>query len=175
MSKWIDPRIHIVCFGGKIQECYRIQGGKLHGLQVHDLQEKQGERLVWLDEVGDINTCAVLGRLKVRYFDLHGIDPAIAWRAKLTSSEDPEAELEAVRNGTVPTPDQEFVWLGVQYHCQAKWTEHDPDLPPWANGVEIIEAEEPTGCFGAVGYTSPGGEKYYDFAKDYYYELLCGG
>jgi hypothetical protein len=148
-----------------------IQGSKLHGLAVHDLHEKKGERLVWLNEWGDISTSHVLGRLKVRYLHLHQIDPAIAWRAKLTSSDDPEEELEAVRNGRA-TPDPEFVWLGVQYHRQAKSTHDDPSLPAWANGVEIIESEDVTGCFGVVGYTTKGGEKYFDFAKDYYYELL---
>jgi hypothetical protein len=172
VGKWINPRIHIVGFGGKDMEEFRIQGGKLHGLQVHDLRENEGERLVWLDEVAEINTSPVIGRLKVRYLDLHGMDPAIAWRAKLTSGDDPEEELSAVCNGTAPTPDPEYVWLGVQHHRQAKWCEHDPELPPWANGVEVVEAEDPCGCFGAVRYATPGGEKYYDFATGYYCELL---
>jgi hypothetical protein len=134
--------------------------------------EKRGERLVWLYEMGEIATSPVLGRLKVRLRDLYAIDPAIAWRAKLTSSDDPEAELEAVRNGTGPTPDSEYVWLGVQRHRQSKWNRHSPTLPVWANGVEIVEAEEPIGTFGAVGYATVYDQACWEWAKDYYVELL---
>jgi hypothetical protein len=38
--------------------------------------------------------------------------------------------------------------------------------------VEIVEVEEECGCFAALGYRQRGGEKYYQFPADYYYELL---
>jgi hypothetical protein len=172
MSNWIDPRFHIACFSDDkhTTESFRIQGGKLHNLQVHDLHET-GERLVWLDEVGEISTSKILARLKVKYRDLAKIDPEIAWRAKLTSSDDPEEELEALRQNK-QTPDPEWVWLGVQRCRQAKWSKDDPDLPQWALGVGIVEAEENYGDFGIVGYTTPSGEQFWQWAKDYYIELL---
>jgi hypothetical protein len=169
MSDWIDPRIHIAGFTDGV---FRIQGGKCHHLPVHDLRENKDELVVWLDEVADINNGPVIGGLKVRYLDLHHMNPAIASPAKLTNSDDPEEMLEALRLGIEAVPDPEWVWLGVQYHQQSKGHKDDPHLPRWANGVEIIEAEDPIGSFGVVGYTTRGGEKYYEFAKDYYCELL---
>jgi hypothetical protein len=175
MDSWVDPRFHIAGMSDRAgnKQWFQIWGSKLHGVEVHDLKETEGETLVWLDEVAEINTRPTLGRLKVRYADLTKVDAQIAWRAKLTSSDDPEEELRYLKGQCEQPPAPEFVWLGVEQCRQAKWTKDDPDLPPWARGVKIIEAEDPLGHFAALGYTTPGGEQYYEWAKDYYYELLC--
>jgi hypothetical protein len=132
MDKWVDPRIHLAGFSGKRAQEVRIQGGRLHGLEVYDLRET-GERLVYLNEVDGVHSYPILGRLKVRYGDLCRMNAAIAGRAKLTSSDHPEEELEAVRDGR-GTPDPDYVWLGVQPHQQAKHYEEDPRLPGLGQG-----------------------------------------
>jgi hypothetical protein len=177
---WIPRQFHLARYssqagndilGERTGEWTRIQGSPLNGLEVHDLLETEGEQLFWLDEVAQVNVDPILGRLKVRFADLLAMHPQAARRAQLTNADDPEEYLEH-RRDKKPAPDPEWVWLGVRNHPQSKWTAADPDLPQWALGVEIVEVEEAHGCFAALGYGQRGGEKYYQFAADYYYELL---
>ena len=56
-KRYKNPRVYVASYAvGKRKDVYLIQGGHLNGLEVHDLVERPGEVLVWLDEVGDLNT-----------------------------------------------------------------------------------------------------------------------
>jgi len=147
----------------------RLDGSVLDGIDVLAWTESFGKQLIWMDEVGDLHKRPVVGFILVRWADVARKDMATARRAILTNSTDLDTAL-TLWPDKLEAPS--MVWLGVSQRRNLLADSDDVGLPAWAWGYEVIEAEEPIGCFAALGYCLPGQEARFEIARDYYCELL---
>jgi hypothetical protein len=147
----------------------RLDGSVLNGIDVLAWTGSFGKQLIWMDEVGDLHKQPTVGFILVRWADLATKDMATARRAILTNSTDLDTAL-TLWPDNLKAPS--MVWLGVIQRRNLLADSEDVGLPTWAWGYEVIEAEEPIGCFAALGYCCPGEEARFEIAKDYYCELL---
>ena len=142
----------------------RLDGSVIDGLDVLAWTEPFGRQLIWMDEIGELNTRAIAGFILVRWSDLAKKDMPTAQRAILTNSSDLRTTLSIWPNN--PAFPSE-VWLGISHRRNLLEDSEDVGLPSWAWGYEVIEAIEPSGCFAALGYCSPGQEARFEIAKNY--------
>ena len=159
----------------------KLNGSILDGLNVLAWQPPNGLHLVWMDEMGKLNTSPVVGFLLMDFKRVAERSEPVARRALLTNSADigkTLEEWEAIDTFNLPTlsalPAPELITLGVM--CKKNCVgEDDVGLPEWAFGHEIIEVEEPIGCFAALGYCHRGEKNRFNVAKRYYVPLLMEG
>ena len=146
----------------------RIAGGVLDGVNVLDWDKPRNRQLIWMDECGHLHCKKVAGFIQVATKDI--ADAAMAQRAAISNAYDLAACLNSLReHGRVAVP--ESVWLGVTRKRDCKGKSSDRGLPKWARGYEIVEEQDPCGCFAALGYSDSGvGD--YAFATEFYVELL---
>jgi hypothetical protein len=129
----------------------RISGGILHNVEIHDWEDPRGRLLLWMDECGDLHTDEIAGLIQVRLEDIKARSHLVARRACVTNSLDLAAALETWNEYRCLTG-PELVWLGIRRSRDYKNDRQDRNLPLWSVGFELIEAEDPTGCFGALAY-----------------------
>jgi hypothetical protein len=162
----MDYRISLTRYAnGKV----RITGGLLHNVVVHDWTPSHlGKQLIWMDELGIIRDEPVFGFIYVKFDDVAKRSPEMARRAIITNTDDLKTALqdwdgylqvkEAALRGEgrglqLHRPGE--VFLGIQMAPDHKNdSSKERDLPEWAVGYQIIEEQEPYGCFGALGYGS---------------------
>ena len=146
----------------------RIAGGSLDGVKVLDWKKPRNRQLIWMDEIGHLHCKKVNGLIQLATNDI--ADAALAQRAAISNAHDLAASLNSLReHGRVPVP--ETVWLGVSRKKDSKEKSSDRGLPKWARGYEIVEEQDPCGCFAALGY-SDAGVADCSFAAEFYVELL---
>lgn len=166
MGKYVCNRVSMTNYtNGTI----RLDGSVLDGLDVLAWTNHLGQRLIWMNECGRLRRSRVAGFILVRWSDLAKKHMPTARRALLTNSNDLGAAL-ALWPDRLEAP--EIVRLGIRKQGNYIEDSEDVGLPPWARGYEVIEAEEPIGCFAALGYCLSGQEARFKAAKRYYCELL---
>jgi hypothetical protein len=178
-AKYTDHKVRLIrCADGSV----RIAGGALDDVEVLAWQPPDGRKLVYMNEVGEINVDDITGLVLVRFADLQEFSTLIAMRAAVTNSTDLAASLaewNARRWLTAP----ENVWLGVMVAPDAHYHSSDlvlserplvtTKLPEWALGHVLVEEEKPHGCFGALGYAREEQlDSYRSSAEGWYFTLL---
>lgn len=122
-------------------------------------------------DVGRLHRKRIEGFVLVRHHDIAERSVDMAQRAALTNSRDLPAALQEMRvTGRISCP--ENAWLGIVRRMDCKGHDGEIDLPAWALGYEIVEEDEPTGCFFALGYCRRGEEGRFEVAKQYYGDLV---
>lgn len=149
----------------------RLEGSVLDGLPVLAWQPPHGRRLLWMCEIGELHVSNVAGFILMNFSDVAGRSEAVARRALLTNNQDIAKTLkqwEAIGGTRLPPlaslDSPELIWLGVRQAQNILLDADDIGLPQWACGHEIIEVEEPCGCFAALGYCRRGEEAKFQVA-----------
>lgn len=146
-----------------------LDGSILEGIEVLAWAKPLGRKLIWMDEMGSLKKKAVAGFILVRWAELAEKDLPTARRAILTNSNDLATALSQWPDKLEAPP---MVWLGITRRYNLIEDSEDVGLPSWAWGYQVVEAEEPIGCFAALGYGNPGDEARFKIAKQYYCQLL---
>jgi hypothetical protein len=169
-----QSEINKVTLTADTENSMRLEGSVLDGLPVLAWQPPHGRRLLWMCEMGKLNVSKIAGFIMMNFSEVAGRSEAVARRALLTNSLDIARTLEqweAIGGDRLPaltslaTP--ELIWLGVRQCRNALMDAEDIGLPQWALGHEIIEVDEPYGCFAALGYCRRGEDAKFKVATKY--------